>query len=271
MKMVDAGGNALNVHEEGEGRPLVLVHGFPLDHTMWRSQIETFATTHRVIAPDLRGFGRSGPAGGVVTMEQFADDLAAMLDALGIDEPISLCGLSMGGYVALQFAHKHPGRLRDLILCDTRSAADSPEAAEGRKKLAAQALAEGADVVARAMLPKLFSDSTRNKHPELVESMRQVILATAPATIAAAALGMATRPDVTEWLADIRVPTLVIVGEHDVITPVSEMRGLVDAIPDSVWVEVPEAGHMSPLENPEVVNTSMQEFLMRGAPPAPVL
>src|SRR4051812_14800581 len=116
---------SLHVVDEGSGPPLLLVHGFPLDHSMWRHQIAHFAATHRVIAPDLRGFGRSSVTPGVVTMKQFADDLAAILPALGENRPVVLCGLSMGGYVAWQFVEHHPSKLAALIVCDSKAATDS--------------------------------------------------------------------------------------------------------------------------------------------------
>jgi len=145
MKLCDIG---MNVVERGSGVPLLLVHGYPLDHSMWQGQIEGLGDACRVIAPDLRGFGASGVTPGTVTMGQMADDMAALLDALKIHEPIVFCGLSMGGYVAWQFALRHRQRLTKLILCDTRAAADSPEAAAGRLKTADKVLDEGAAVAA---------------------------------------------------------------------------------------------------------------------------
>jgi pimeloyl-ACP methyl ester carboxylesterase len=152
----------LNVVERGNGTPLVLVHGFPLDHSMWRGQLEGLADICRVIAPDLRGFGQSSVTPGKIAMEQYADDMAALLDALGISQPVVFCGLSMGGYVAWQFALRHRARLAKLVLCDTRSIADSAEAAAGRQKTAERVLAEGPQVVAEAMLPKLFAPPAAN-------------------------------------------------------------------------------------------------------------
>src|SRR5689334_18519351 len=132
MPSISFGSASLHVVDQGRGQPLLLVHGFPLDHTMWRGQIDALSKTHRVLAPDLRGFGKSSPVGGddaVLTMAQLADDLATMLTALQITEPVTFCGLSMGGYVAWQFAARHTGLLRRLILCDTKAAADTKEAA----------------------------------------------------------------------------------------------------------------------------------------------
>jgi pimeloyl-ACP methyl ester carboxylesterase len=251
----------LNVHVSGDGQPLLLVHGFPLDHTMWQAQIDALADRCHVIAPDLRGFGGSGTAGDVLTMQALADDLAALLDAMSIDRPVVLCGLSMGGYVAWQFLQRHPGRLAKLVLCDTRAAADSHTAAQGRLAMAERVLKEGPAFVAETMLPKLFAERARRENPAVVEATRRVILATAPATIAAAQRGMAQRSDATPMLPQIRLPTLLICGREDAITPLDEMRGVAQAIPGAQLVEVAGAGHMAPLEAPDEVNAALRRFL----------
>jgi pimeloyl-ACP methyl ester carboxylesterase len=215
----------------------------------------------RVIAPDLRGFGRSPARGEIVTMQQFADDLAALLDGLKIEEPIVLCGLSMGGYVALQFWRKYAARLRGLVLCDTRAAADGPEAAAARRLMADRVLREGPAPLVETMLPRVIGETTRRANPELVESVRRVMMATDPRGIAAAARGMADRPDMTAALPQIRCPTLVIVGSEDVLSTPAEMRGMADAIPGSTLVDIPAAGHLSPLENPAAVTAALAEFV----------
>jgi 3-oxoadipate enol-lactonase len=217
--------------DRGEGVPLVLVHGFPLDHAMWEGQIAGLARQQgdllvgeaympaqgdrkltqprcRVIVPDLRGFGRS-PLGSdrdddETTMERFADDLAEMLDALTIREPIVLGGLSMGGYIALQFWRKYADRLRGLIFCDTRAVADSPEAAAGRRATADRVLREGPGLLTASMLPRLFSPTSSKRNPPMVETIRNVMAAGDPRGLAAAMRGMAARPDMTASLAEIR-------------------------------------------------------------------
>jgi pimeloyl-ACP methyl ester carboxylesterase len=262
-KQLSIQGQEFCVFDEGSGHPLLFVHGFPLDHRMWRKQLARFANSYRVIAPDLRGFGASGGGEGLVTMEQFADDLSAILDTLGVVEPVTFVGLSMGGYIAWQFLRKYRRRLRALVLCDTRAAADSPAAAENRLKVAETVEAEGTDALARAMLPKLFAKRTIETRPELVEQLRQVILDADPKGVAAAQRGMAARPDSTEVLASIDVPTLVVVGEEDQISPVDEMRRIAEAIPISQFAVVARAGHMSPLENPKEFNAILSEFLSR--------
>ena len=169
-----------------KGRSLLLVHGFPLDHSMWSGQIEALSARYRVIAPDLRGFGQSGVSEGIVTMEQFAGDLAALLDFLGIDK-VLLCGLSMGGYIALEFWRCYAQTPAGLILCDTRAKNDTPEAAANRLVVAEKVIREGSHTVADAMIPKLFSPITMQEQPHLAEKIKQVIDRTDPRGIAAAA------------------------------------------------------------------------------------
>lgn len=264
MPTISIGSASLNVLDQGRGSPLLLVHGFPLDSTMWREQVNELSKTFRVLAPDLRGFGQSSPVAGddaIVTMAHFADDLAAMLSAMSVSDPVTLCGLSMGGYVAFQFAARHADKLGRLILCDTKAAADTKEAAENRHKLAAKVLAEGSQVAADAMLSKLFSKRAIESQAPYVEETRQVILRTPPQTIAAALRGMAAREDFTAKLETIDVPTLVLCGAEDVITPPAEMRSIAAAIAGAEYCEVPAAGHMSPLEDPRTVNQAIRKFL----------
>lgn len=249
MRRLDIGNLTLNVCDQGSGPPILLVHGFPLDHTMWRPQIEQLAPARRVIAPDLRGFGASDVVPGTSSMEQFADDLARLLDRLEVREPVTFCGLSMGGYVAWQFWKRHPQKLGALVLCDTRAVADPPEVARARLVSAERVVNEGPSVLVEAMLDRLFSQHTREQRPELIESIRQTMLATPREGAAAAQRGMAARPDVTDWLEHIQVPTLVICGEHDVISPPGEMQAIARGIPRACYMEVARVGHMAPLED----------------------
>lgn len=261
MQTVHVNGIDLRVLVQGEGRPLLFVHGFPLDHSMWRWQMGRFARWQRVIAPDLRGFGESDVTEGRVTMEQYADDLAALLDELHVTEPVTLCGLSMGGYVALEFVRKYSQRLSTLILCDTRAGADAPEAREKRLETADQVLREGPSAIADSMIARLFAQKTYRDQSQVVEETRRQILGTPRVGIAAAALGMADRRDLTGLLPEISLPTLLIVGEEDGITPPEEMKEMAAAIPGAEFVAVAHAGHMAPLEASTVVNSAIQKFL----------
>ena len=275
MKTVTARGIAYAYREAGQGPPVLLVHGFPVDHSMWRGQIEAVAADHRVIAPDLRGFGATPLAATEaeadqraargVAMEEYADDLEAVLDALAIHEPITLAGFSMGGYVAWQFWKKYRRRIKALVLCDTRAAADTDEARAGRIDMAEHVAEWGSAKVAEKMLPKLLAAETIDHRPDVVAPVRRVISGTDPRAISAAQRGMAARPDVTGWLSQIDVPSLFIVGEHDAISRADEMRSMAEAVPGGELVIVPQAGHMAPVENPEAVTAAIAEFLRRTA------
>jgi pimeloyl-ACP methyl ester carboxylesterase len=251
--------------DRGTGPPVLLVHGFPLDHTMWSSQIDAIAGRWRVIAPDLRGFGQSilGSADprAEVSMEQYADDLAELLDILEITEPIVLAGFSMGGYIAWQFVRKYAARLRGLIQCDTRAAADSEEARAGRLKMADNVAEWGSARVAEMMGPKLLASRTFEQQPAVVAAVRQVVERTSPAAIAAAQRGMAARPDMTGLLPAINVPTLIVVGAEDAISPPAEMKSISAAIPNGQFVEIPGAGHMTTMENPTAVTKAITQYL----------
>jgi 3-oxoadipate enol-lactonase len=247
----------------GRGLPVLLVHGFPLDHSMWSGQIDALSRDYRVIAPDLRGFGQSGLADGdeKIGMDQFADDLMGLLDGLDIREPVVYCGLSMGGYIGFEFYRKFTDRARGLILCDTRAVCDAPEAARGRLEMAERVLREGPAALVDAMIPRLFAPSTAREHPELVASLRQVMMSQSPRGIAAAARGMAERPDSTSALPAIRCPTLAIAGQCDVLSTPAEMRQLASEIPNARFAEIADGGHLSPLERPAEVNAALAEFL----------
>jgi len=261
MKTVNVGGVRLATVDEGRGVPLVLVHGFPLDHSMWQNQIDHFSRHCRVIAPDLRGFGSSDATPGTVNMAEMADDVAGLLDAIEVKETVVLAGLSMGGYVAFQFWRRHAQRLRGLVLCDPRATADTAEAAAQRRQTAERVLREGPAFLAETMLSQLLAPVTRNSRPEVAAEIRRAIESAHAEGVAAASRGMAERPDVTPWLGEIEIPTLIIVGQYDAISPVEEMGRIAAAIPGARLVEVSNAGHLSPLENPAAVNRAIDDFL----------
>lgn len=263
MKRVDVGDVSLSVVDEGQGPTLLFLHGFPLDGSMWAAQLAAFSDRYRVIVPDLRGFGASDATDGLATMEQLADDCARLLDALGIATPVVLAGLSMGGYVAWQFWRRHPERLRALLLCNTRAFADAPEIARGRLQTAESVLAQGPQIMAEPMLRRLFAPQTWQAMPERVEAMRRTIHEASPRGVAAALRGMAQRPDVTDWLSQIPVPTLLVGGEHDGISPPEEMKAIAARMPHAEYREIPAAGHMAPYEQPTAFNTLVAEWLDR--------
>jgi pimeloyl-ACP methyl ester carboxylesterase len=253
--------------DRGAGQSILLVHGFPLDHTMWDAQIEALAEHARIIAPDLRGFGQS-PLGSAdpergISMERYADDLAELLDAItpAITEPIIFVGFSMGGYIAWQFVRKYRKRLRAFVQCDTRAAADSEEARAGRLKMAEKVAEWGSARIAEMMGPKLIAPRSFETKPQVVAAVRAVVERTSPAGIAAAQLGMAARPDMTGFLPQIQVQTLVVVGAEDAISPPAEMQSIAEKIPRANFVVIPDAGHMTTMENPNAVNQALVTFI----------
>jgi pimeloyl-ACP methyl ester carboxylesterase len=261
VKSVSVGDVRLAVEDRGSGPPVLLVHAFPLNHSMWDALAALLEGRCRVIAPDLRGFGRSDVTDGTVTMGQFADDLAGLLDALEVAEPVVLCGLSMGGYIAFEFWRRHGRRVRALVLCDTRAAPDAPEAAANRLQTAQRVLEEGPGFLAETMIPKLLAPKTLRDRPEIVEGLRQVMLSTDPRGIAAAQRGMAARADATPLLPHLDCPTLLVVGQHDAISPVAEMQSIAGQIPRARLVTISNAGHLAPAENPDEVHAALAAFL----------
>jgi pimeloyl-ACP methyl ester carboxylesterase len=261
---VDANGIKMAYSDTGEGSPVVLlVHAFPLNRSMWDPQAEVVrAAGARAIAPDLRGFGASeaGPPG-PLSMDQHADDLAGLLDVLRIDDQVVYVGLSMGGYIAFAFWRRHSSRVRALVLADTRAGEDAPSGRQDRLNMAARAQEQNSPQPAiDGMLPRMLSPQLRaGSLPEHL--VRGMMASTSAGTIADAQRGMAARPSSLETLATINVPTLVIVGEHDVLTPVSESRVIAEAIPGAHLATIDQAGHISNLENPEAFNELLLAFL----------
>lgn len=262
LTRVEVGGHKHAVYVSGTVLPpLVFVHGFPLDHTMWRNQLAHFAKSRQVIAPDLPGFGQTPLDCETKTIETYADGVDSVLTALGVAQPVILCGLSMGGSIALQFALRHRNRLAGLIICDARAAADTEEAKQVRRNVADRALREGPSFMADTIETRLISESTARSQPNIKQELAEVIRRTPAQGVAAGSLALGSRADVTEKLHEIDVPALVIVGEHDVISPPAEMRGIADRLPQATFVEVAGAGHMAPLEAPDVVNAAIEHFL----------
>ena len=260
-------GYQLGYYETGKGPAIVMLHGFPFDHQMWRPQIESMSTGFRVIAPDLRGFGEStlGPADASqgIEMADYAADVTAVLDRASVEEPVILCGFSMGGYVLWQCLKQFSERIRGIVLCDTKASSDSQEAAEGRIRMAETVVSTGTAPVADAMLPKLLAASTWDSKSDVVEQVEAMIHRSDPSAIAAAQRGMARRPDARADLSSIKCPTLAIVGAEDLVTTPQEMNQIVRDISDAVLVQIPLAGHMSTLENPQAVNEALLGFIAK--------
>jgi pimeloyl-ACP methyl ester carboxylesterase len=252
----------LAYEEQGTGPVVVLLHGFPLDRSMWLEQIKALRDRYRVIVPDLRGHGESHAPEGTYSMAAMAEDVRELLEALKITGPIVLGGLSMGGYVSLAFYKAYPDRVRALILMDTKAAADAPDVAQKRLATAQAVLdADSAGPVVEPMICRLFGATTKSNHAERIAPMRERMERMSPWGVAGASRGMAARVDRRSELASIRVPTLVLVGEEDEITPVSTAEEMAKAIPKAELVVIPRAGHLSPWENPADANSALDRFL----------
>jgi pimeloyl-ACP methyl ester carboxylesterase len=254
---VATGGELAFAEVSGNGVPLLLLHGFPFDRSMWAAQLSGLPG-RRLLAPDLRGFGESEPVVGAVRIADYADDLMALLDALAI-EAVTLCGFSMGGYIALDIARRYRERLRALILMDTRAEADTPEGKAGREAMIRAAAGQGAGAVAAAMLPRLFADQA----PAGLRQQFAALMERAPVPGIVAALGaMRDRPDSLDLLPTLAgLPTLVVVGAQDQITPPEAARRIAGGVPGARLEVIPGAGHLAPAEQPELVNRRVQGFL----------
>lgn len=252
---------SLHFVERGErgAEAIVFLHGFPLDHTMWQHQLDALSAHYRCLAPDLRGFGSSPlpSEGSSWTMDDLADDVVALLDKLRIEQA-TFCGLSMGGYIAFALWRNHRGRIRRLILADTKATADTPQAKANRQRQAELVRAQGVAPLADEMVPKLLSP---DKQATLSDSLRQMILRARPETVLAALPALAERPDMSERLGEITVPTLIVVGEDDALSPISDAQLMYDRLPNAQLVIIPSAGHMSPFEEPEAFNRAVLEFM----------
>jgi 3-oxoadipate enol-lactonase len=263
----------------GSGPAIVLLHGFPFDRSMWREQINFLnANGYRAIAPDLRGFGETSAklrfvaennhatrrqaeaCRTITTMEDMARDVVALMDELEIDRAI-VCGLSMGGYIAFDFIHLFPSRVRGLILAGTRAPADNEQEKQAREQQAQRMLTEGMDFVAESTLPKLLAPRTLAEKPEVVARVREMILNSDPNGAAAAQRGMAARRNYSDDLPSIDAPALIIVGREDPIRPVADAEFMHDRIRNSLLEIIEDAAHMTNMEQPEIFNAALLDFL----------
>ncbi|MBD0741210.1 hydrolase [Streptomyces sp. CBMA152] len=246
--------------DQGRGEALILVHGHPFDRSMWDPQVREFAATHRVIVPDLRGYGAApvlpGPAG-ITLLGAFADDILALADSLGI-ERFTLGGLSMGGQIVMECYRRFPERITRLLLADTFPAAETPEGKAARNAMADRLLREGMQGYADEVLDKMVAPYA---DPAVRTHVHRMMTSTAPEGAAAALRGRAERPDYRDLLTRITVPTLVVVGEDDEFTPVSDAEAMHAAIPDSTLALIPSSAHMPNLEQPELFNAAVWGLL----------
>lgn len=240
-----------------EEHHLLLIHGFPHDHRVWELQMNTFPDRIDVLAPDLRGFGNDRQQiPEAITMDRFAGDLRDLLDRSGI-EKVTLCGLSMGGYVSMAFIDLFPDRVRSLILCNTKASADTDEAKENRIKVAEQTVDPGVAVIARGMLPKMLTERTRSERPEIAKRIEMMMASQRPEAVAAASKGMAQRPDRREWLKSLNIPTTIITGNEDPLMDLSTSEEMHKAIADSWLIVIEGAAHLSNVDRPEQFNDAV--------------
>jgi pimeloyl-ACP methyl ester carboxylesterase len=257
-------GTELAYEVRGAGPALLLLHAFPLGLAMWDDQARALSSSFQVVRFDCRGFGGSPPGDALLTMERIADDAAALLDHLGLPAAI-VGGVSMGGYAALAFVRRHPERLRGLVLADTKAGADTDAARRTRAEQAEAVRREGASAIADAFLPRLVGRTTHAERPQVVARLREIILANPARGIVDALAGLAARADSTATLREIRVPTLVVCGEEDVLTPPAEAEALRAGIRGSTLELIPRAGHLASLESPEAFNRAVEAFARRPA------
>ena len=278
LRTLKLNGRSVNYVDQGHGEPLLLIHGFPLDHSMWLRQIDFFQSNFRVICPDLPGFGASEPMSGFgeltagvksagdsesLSMESLADWLVAFLNAIACVEPVNYCGLSMGGYIGWQFWRRHPSRLKSMIAANTRASKDDELLRRARHMAAAQVRVSGAQSVADAMIEKLFylAGDQDPLEIEYIAKVHQTIFTTDPGVVSAGQIGMSQRVDATGWLSEIAIPMLFIGGEFDSITPPAEMQSNATAANNAPFETIPAAGHLTPLEQPDAFNLSVGQFL----------
>ncbi|HMA47256.1 MAG TPA: alpha/beta fold hydrolase [Frankiaceae bacterium] len=251
----------LHVEESGSGRPLVLLHAFPLDARMWAAQQDGLADVAHVLAPDQRGFGGSPLGDDPPSLDRAAEDVAALLDARGLSGVV-LGGNSMGGYVVMACL-RHPAvreKLAGLVLVDTRAGADPPAAAANRHRIAEAVLAEGSGILFEE-LPNLLGGTSRRERPDVVRRVRELAGAASPAAVAWAQRAMAARPDSLPTLRAADLPALVVVGEEDGVAPPEEAQAIAEAMPDARLVGVPRCGHLPALEAPEALDAAIRAFL----------
>jgi pimeloyl-ACP methyl ester carboxylesterase len=250
----------IDYRDEGEGAPVIFIHAFPLNQTMWDEQVAAVKNYCRAITLDLRGFGNSDVPTGPYAMDQMASDVRALMSALDIDSA-TIVGLSMGGYIAFALYRNYPEAVRAMVLADTRASADTHEGRERRAKSAEKAEREGAKAIADDMIPNLIAPATVEKRPDTVTRLRAMIEANSPEAIAAAQRGMAERRDSTYILAAVDFPTLIIVGSEDALTPVAEAEAMRDGIHHAEMRVIEGAGHLSNLEKPHEFNAVLIEFI----------
>lgn len=253
-------GRLVGYEDRGEGLPVVLIHGYPLNRFIWEAQWNELSKLARVIVPDLRGFGESSMGAGDVNIGTYADDIRELLDALGIDERAVIAGLSMGGYVALAYQRRYPNHVAALVLANSKAGPDNEAGKEGRNKSITLAQEKGAAAITEAMLPKMLSPQSYS-NTALVDRVRQIMESSSVPGIVAALGAMRDRPDSMPTLLEFSAPTLVLTGADDQLIPPSASEEMARAARNGQLVMIPGAGHLSAMEQPDAFNRALVEFL----------
>ena len=268
MKRVELHNQSIAFEDVGEGIPVVMIHGYPLNRQIWRYQWEGLANSARIIAPDLRNHGETKVHGqnklseSIHNMELLADDIAQLLDALRISSPVVVNGLSMGGYAAFAFYRIYPDRVRGLILTATRARSDSEAEIENRIKAINIAQLQGVGAIVDSMLPRLLSPKTIKHKPDLVATIRQIMLNSSVEGVVGDLRGMMIRLDSIPLLSKIQIPVLILAGKDDQIIPIDEAQAMNDLLPDSRLEIIEDAGHLLNMEQPEMYNRIVREFIV---------
>ncbi|MEO6904158.1 MAG: alpha/beta hydrolase [Bacteroidia bacterium] len=251
----------ISYNDVGEGIvPVIFVHGFPFSKSMWKGQLDSLKSSNRVIVFDIRGFGQSTNNKANVSMDFFADDLVAFMDKLNIDKAV-ICGLSMGGYIALNAISRFPERFAALVLCDTQCIADTTEKKEGRYKTIEQINNDVKDVFYDKFIKTVFHADSLTNNMEVVENLQNIVFANSKKIITAGLAAMAERSETCSTLAAIKIPTLIICGREDELTPLAKSEFMQERIKGSVLKIIDDAAHVSNLEQPEAFNKYLQDFL----------
>ena len=259
--IIEIDGLSISYKDCGAGEtPVIFIHGFPFDKSSWYDQLEHLQDKRRVIAYDIRGFGKSTAGDMKASMDIFARDLIGFMDALHIRQAV-ICGLSMGGYIALNAVQNYPERFRGLVLCDTQSVADTPEGKEKRYKNIELIEHSGLNEFTDAFISKVFAKHTLDHKKEVTDRIRATILNTPVPTLARTLSALAQRVETSSALEHIDIPTLIICGAEDEVTPPEQSRFLHQHIKHSEYKEIPVAGHLSNLEQPAIFNRYLEEWL----------
>lgn len=254
--------NGVSVFLEGDSneQPILLIHGFPYEHSMWKAQIEEFNKKYFCISYDIRGLGESPPGDGQFTMESFVDDLEMIISELSLDKTV-LCGLSMGGYISLRALERMPEKFSAAILCDTRAEADDNEGKLKRASAIKRINTEGLTPYLQDFMVTCFSDHYKKNHQENLQNIIQQSSRFSPLGVKGCLIAMLSRTDTMGALEKIEIPILLIFGEEDALTPPAAMRAVFQKIKHGEFVEISQAGHMSPIENSLEVNKAIRDFL----------